>query len=65
MKPPGDHVIPLPGSSKSTRTLENFAASSITFTPQEKAELDAAVASFQETVVGHRYPEMAHKFLMV
>lgn len=52
---PGDHVIPLPGSSKATRTSENFAAANVVLTPEEKKELDDAVASF--VVVGDRYPE--------
>jgi len=51
----GNHVIPLPGSSKATRTSENFAAANIVLTPEEKKELDDAVASF--VVVGDRYPE--------
>lgn len=58
----GDHVIPLPGSSKSPRTLENFAAAGIVFTPEEKKGIDEAVASFQ--VVGARYPEAYQSYLM-
>ncbi|KAF8323701.1 aldo/keto reductase [Clavulina sp. PMI_390] len=58
----GPHVIPLPGSSNAARTAENFAAADIFFTPEEKAEIDAAVSSFQ--VVGERYPERMAAFLM-
>lgn len=61
----GDHVIPLPGSSNPSRTIENFAAADIAFTPEEKAELDAAVDSFQKTVVGDRYPANAMEYLML
>ncbi|KAF8311593.1 aldo/keto reductase [Clavulina sp. PMI_390] len=59
----GDNVIPLPGSSKATRTLENFAAANITFTPTEKEELDKAVASF--VVAGDRYPGFAQPHLLM
>ncbi|KAF8317880.1 Aldo/keto reductase [Clavulina sp. PMI_390] len=58
----GPHVIPLPGSSNATRTLENFAAADIVLTPEAKEEMDAAVASFQ--VVGGRYPEIMLGSLM-
>jgi len=60
----GDHVIPLPGSSQVSRTLENFASGNITFTPEEKAELDAEIDGFQETVSGYRFPEAALGHLM-
>jgi len=58
----GDHVIPLPGSSKVTRTLENFAAANIVLSPEEKEEIDAAVASF--VVSGERYPAYVQGDLM-
>ncbi|KAF8305542.1 aldo/keto reductase [Clavulina sp. PMI_390] len=58
----GEHVIPLPGSSNVDRTMENFASDKITFTPEEKKEIDDAVASFQ--VVGERYPETQMAFVM-
>jgi pyridoxine 4-dehydrogenase len=58
----GDHVIPLPGSSESSRTLENFAAADVVFTPDEKKEIDEVVASFR--VVGARYPEAYQSYLM-
>ncbi|KAF8311576.1 aldo/keto reductase [Clavulina sp. PMI_390] len=50
----GDHVVPLPGSTNVSRTVENFAANKIVFTPAEKKEIDQAVMSFQ--AVGDRYP---------
>ncbi|KAF8317879.1 Aldo/keto reductase [Clavulina sp. PMI_390] len=58
----GPHVIPLPGSSNAARTLENFAAANIVFTPEEKEEIDIAISSFQ--VVGGRYPEIMASSLM-
>lgn len=58
-------MIPLPGSSNANRTVENFAAADIAFTAEEKAELDAAVDSFQKTVIGDRYPAHAMPYLML
>lgn len=49
----GDHVVPIPGSSKSTRTLENLAASDVILTESEKGEIDAVLAQF--SVKGNRY----------
>lgn len=53
----GEHVIPLPGSSKKSRTSENFAAADVVLSTEEKKELDETVNAF--VVVGDRYPEFA------
>lgn len=60
----GDHVIPLPGSSKASRTLENFLAANVLLTNEEKIELDTEVEIFQQMVSGNRYPEMFQTHLM-
>ncbi|KAJ3514443.1 hypothetical protein NLJ89_g2379 [Agrocybe chaxingu] len=41
----GPHIIPLPGSSKKSRTEENLAACDIKLTEAEIAQIDAAVAA--------------------
>ncbi|KAF8307612.1 aldo/keto reductase [Clavulina sp. PMI_390] len=59
----GPHVIPLPGSSKASRTIENFAAANISLSEAEKKEIDDAVNSF--VIVGDRYPKFAQKHLLI
>jgi pyridoxine 4-dehydrogenase len=49
----GSHVIPLPGSSKKKRTLENLTDTSIQLTYAELKEIDKILGSF--TVKGGRY----------
>lgn len=60
--PLGSHVIPLPGSSKESRTLDNFASANVVFTDAEKKELDDLITTFK--VVGGRYPAPAEAHLM-
>ncbi|CAK9780187.1 putative oxidoreductase [Cutaneotrichosporon oleaginosum] len=47
-------VIPIFGTRQAARVKDNFAANSITFTPEEKKEIDDLVA--QNTPKGERYP---------
>lgn len=58
----GSHVIPIPGSSHATRTVENLAAGDIVLSPEEKAEVDNIIASHE--IKGDRYygapQEVAH-----
>jgi len=49
----GPHVIPLPGSSSKTRTLENFSASNVSLSEEELKEINEAIKAFE--VVGDRY----------
>ncbi|GJJ14534.1 hypothetical protein Clacol_008799 [Clathrus columnatus] len=42
----GNHVIPIPGSSKNTRTLENMAASDIILTAEDQEEINAVLNKF-------------------
>ncbi|GJJ14540.1 hypothetical protein Clacol_008805 [Clathrus columnatus] len=42
----GDHVVPIPGSSKNTRTLENLAANEIMLTKEEQGEINAVLEKF-------------------
>ncbi|KAF8311590.1 aldo/keto reductase [Clavulina sp. PMI_390] len=61
----GPHVIPMPGSNTATRVKENFSAVEITFTPEEKKEIDEVVAMAQSTVSGDRYAEVYKPYLMI
>ncbi|KAJ6617091.1 aldo/keto reductase [Mycena sp. CBHHK59/15] len=49
----GQHVIPLPGSSKATRTLENCAAGDIVLSAEEAADITAIAE--KADVKGDRY----------
>lgn len=51
----GPHVVPLPGSSNTKRTLENLAAGSIVFSGDELKEINEIIENFE--VKGGRYPE--------
>jgi aryl-alcohol dehydrogenase-like predicted oxidoreductase len=51
----GDDIVPIPGSKVRARVEENAAAADIELTPQEVAELDAAVPP--GTAAGTRYAE--------
>jgi len=51
----GPHVIPLPGSSSKSRTLENFSAANVSLSEGELKEINEAIDAFE--VVGGRYPE--------
>lgn len=47
-------VVPIPGTRKRSRLLENAAATRITLTPDELALLEPIAAQ----VAGDRYPDM-------
>ncbi|EPT06152.1 hypothetical protein FOMPIDRAFT_1021199 [Fomitopsis schrenkii] len=57
----GEHVVPLPGSSKKERTLENLAGGDVELTAADLAEINDVIAKHE--VKGDRYfgnPEAAH-----
>ncbi|KAH9842658.1 aldo/keto reductase [Rhodofomes roseus] len=57
----GEHVIPLPGSSKKERTLENLAGGDVVLTEADLAEINAVLEKHE--VKGDRYfgnPAAAH-----
>jgi aryl-alcohol dehydrogenase-like predicted oxidoreductase len=49
----GEDVVPIPGSTRRARVEENIAALSVALTPEELAELDAAVP--KGVAAGQRY----------
>jgi len=49
----GDDIVPIPGTKRRSYLEENVAAAGITLTPQDMADLDAALT----TVAGPRYNE--------
>ena len=49
----GDHVLPIPATTKSARLTENFAAAALTIDPTVLAEADALVRP--DAVAGARY----------
>ncbi len=53
----GHDVVPIPGTKRIERLEENVAAASVTFTPEELAELDG-LAPVGATA-GDRYPDMS------
>ncbi|EIW74187.1 aldo keto reductase [Coniophora puteana RWD-64-598 SS2] len=53
----GPHVVPLPGSARTDRTLENLASNNVTFTTEELAKVNEVVENAAITVQGDRYPE--------
>ncbi|KAH7923875.1 Aldo/keto reductase [Leucogyrophana mollusca] len=57
----GDHVIPLPGSSLDTRTLENCAAGDVILTKEEQEEIEKVVEV--NAVKGTRYGAAAQAHL--
>ncbi|HEX4284198.1 MAG TPA: aldo/keto reductase [Terracidiphilus sp.] len=53
----GDDVVPIPGTKRRKYLEENVAATELTLTPQEVAQLDAALSP--ESIAGPRYsPQM-------
>jgi aryl-alcohol dehydrogenase-like predicted oxidoreductase len=50
----GEHVIPIPGTTKLGHLLENLGAASVRLPPEVLARVDALVN--ERTVVGARYP---------
>ena len=55
----GDDVVPIPGTKRRTYLEENAAAADIQLTPEEVAELEAAVPP--DEVAGDRYIPAAMK----
>ncbi|KAI5114580.1 hypothetical protein M0805_004185, partial [Coniferiporia weirii] len=55
----GPDIIPIPGTKTTARLEENWASRDIVFTPEELAEIRAAIDGF--TAGGTRYPEQALK----
>ncbi|SDO74170.1 Predicted oxidoreductase [Rhodoferax sp. OV413] len=48
-------IVPIPGTTQMPHLLENIGAAALRFTPQELAELDAAVAAIE--IQGARLPD--------
>lgn len=48
-------IVPIPGTTKKERILENIGASQIQFEPSEREKITTALE--QITIVGDRYPE--------
>jgi len=57
----GPHVIPLPGSSRADRTLENCSGGDVTFTETELQEIHQVIE--KSGVKGDRYPSVAQRLL--
>ena len=49
----GERVVPIPGSSKASRVIDNINTSDITFTKEELAEIDTILKEIP--VSGGRY----------
>ena len=49
----GEHVIPIPGSSKASRVIDNISTSDITLTKEELAEIEKILEDYP--VSGGRY----------
>ncbi|WP_299625418.1 aldo/keto reductase [uncultured Tateyamaria sp.] len=56
----GPSVVPIPGTTQMPHMLQNAGATAVRFTPEELAELNAAVAAI--TVKGARMPEMVQEW---
>lgn len=53
-------IVPIPGTTKSSRIKENIGAGEIEFSKQELKEIDMATDNIQ--IVGNRYtPELAKR----
>ncbi|MBO0472623.1 hypothetical protein IGL98_001692 [Enterococcus sp. DIV0840] len=52
-------IVPIPGTTKKERILENIAASDIVFSPDERAMITQALEQIR--IVGDRYPEAEKK----
>jgi aryl-alcohol dehydrogenase-like predicted oxidoreductase len=53
-------IVPIPGTTQMAHMLDNVGAVEVTFTPEESAELNAAVASIE--VQGQRLPDFVLAF---
>jgi aryl-alcohol dehydrogenase-like predicted oxidoreductase len=54
-------IVPIPGTTKLPRLLENLGAASVELTPDVLREIDAASAKI--TLHGARYPEHLQKLI--
>ncbi|WP_207694917.1 hypothetical protein DOK67_0002791 [Enterococcus sp. DIV0212c] len=52
-------IVPIPGTTKKERILENIEAANIVFSPDEKTMIERALQQIQ--IVGDRYPETERK----
>ncbi|CAE6433340.1 unnamed protein product [Rhizoctonia solani] len=57
----GPHVVPIPGSTRAERTLENVAAASIVLTEQDHTDINRAIEL--NPVSGDRYDEGNMKYV--
>lgn len=57
----GQWIAPIPGTTKLHRLEENIAAAEVTLSPQDLAEIDAAVS--QVEIQGARYPDAMAKLI--
>ena len=53
-------IVPIPGTTQMAHMLENIGASSIRFTPEEVAELNASASAIQ--IRGQRLPDAVLAF---
>jgi aryl-alcohol dehydrogenase-like predicted oxidoreductase len=53
-------IVPIPGSTQMAHMLDNVGAGTVTFTPEELAELDRSVAEIE--VRGQRLPDAVQAF---
>lgn len=53
-------IVPIPGSTQMAHMLDNVGAGTVTFTPEELAELDRSVAEIE--IRGHRLPDAVLAF---
>jgi pyridoxine 4-dehydrogenase len=51
----GSHVVPIPGSSKPSRVVENLSSAKIQFTKEELAELNTEIENNAKSIAGPRY----------
>ena len=56
-------IVPIPGTTKLTRLEENLGAASITLTPADLKDIDAAASAI--AVLGDRYPEAMERMTNV
>ncbi|CAE6431192.1 Auxin-induced protein PCNT115 [Rhizoctonia solani AG-1 IB] len=57
----GPHVVPIPGSTRAERTLENLSAASVVLTKEDHAEINRALEV--NPVSGNRYNEANMKMV--
>jgi len=54
-------IVPIPGTTKAERLMENLGASALVLTSAELIEIDTAASKIQ--IQGERYPESAQKMI--